>query len=94
MVAPTLTAGKALTHSRLVGVADAVDASEVGGLDVGHGIADERALGWFCFESFHGLGDQVRAGLEEPGVGAGPGDDEADPVVQAVAGEVGVDGPG
>jgi hypothetical protein len=58
-----------------------VDAGEVGGLDVGHGIADERALAWFCIESVHGLGDQVRAGLEEPRVGACPRDDEADPVV-------------
>ena len=36
-------------------------------------------MAWFGVEGVNGLGDQVRA--EESGVVAGPGDDEADPVV-------------
>jgi hypothetical protein len=78
----------------LVSVADALDAGDAGGLDIGYWVANERTRSWFGIEGAYCPGDEVRAGLEERGVVAGPCDDEADPVVQAVAGEVGVDGSG
>jgi hypothetical protein len=63
-------------------------------LDVGHGVTDERAFPWLGIECLDCLGDQVRAGLEQGGVVTGSCDDEADPVVQAVAAQVGMDGAG
>jgi len=65
----------------LVGVADALDIGELRSLDVGHGVADECAFAGLGVEGVHCLGDQVRARFEEGRVVAGPGDDEADPVV-------------
>ena len=86
--------GKAFTVAGFIGVADALNAGEVRSLDVGHGVADERAFAGFGAEGVCRLGDQVRAGLEEGWVVVSPGDHEADPVVQAVAGQVGVDSAG
>jgi hypothetical protein len=72
---------EAFSLAGFVGIADARDAGKLSGLDIGHRVADERAFAWFGVEGVHGLGDQVRAGLEESGVMVGPRDDEADPVV-------------
>ncbi len=73
--------GEAFAFAGLIGVADAVDAGEAGGLDVSHRVADERAFARFGVEGVHGLGNQMWAGFEERGIVAGPRDDEADSVV-------------
>jgi hypothetical protein len=85
---------QAFSFAGSVAVADAVDTGEAGSLDVGHGVANQCAFPWLGIKCVYGLGDQVRAGLEKGGVVTGSCDDETDPVVQAVAGQVGMDGAG
>jgi hypothetical protein len=46
-----------------VGVADALDVGEVGGLDVGHGVADECAFAEVGIEGVNCPDDQVGTGL-------------------------------
>jgi len=58
---------EAFSFAGLAGVADALNAGEVSGPNVGHGVADECAFARVGVEGVYCLGEQVRAGLRRAG---------------------------